>query len=216
MIFFDTETTGLDFNNDNIIEIALLVVDNGEIIGKYNEFIKQATPLSNEIKNLTGISNEDLDEGVEEEEVAKSLYEFLSNGTLMIAHNCQFDLNFIYNLLCKYYNEEEIHKLFSSMSWLDTLTIFKDRKRFPHKLRDMVAYYNIGDVNFHRAIDDTVALSKCVKALHDERNDVLEYINVFGFNPKYGINGKEFEFIRYIPQSYNKCMVGKDYILPLL
>ena len=216
MIFFDTETTGLDFNKDKIIEIALLVVEDGQITEKYNKFIQQTNPLSNEIKELTGIDDEKLDEGVKESKVADDLYKLLSPGTLMVAHNCQFDLNFIYNLLCKYYDENKIDNLFKNILWLDSLTIFKDRKRFPHKLKDMVSYYNIGDVKFHRAIDDTIALSKCVKALNEERNDIFEYVNVFGFNPKYGINGMEFDFIRYVPQKYNKYMVNKEFILPYL
>lgn len=217
MIFFDTETTGLDFKKDRIIELALLIIEDGKIVKKYDRFIKQKTSLPNKIVELTGISDELLNQqGIDESFVAVELYDLLKKNTLMIAHNCQFDLNFIFELLCRYYEDEKIYSLFKSMSWLDTLTVFRDRKGYPHRLENMVTYYNVPDVNFHRAIDDTIALSGCVKALNRERNDVMKYVNVFGFNPKYGVNGIRFDFIRYVPQNFNRSMVGKDFILPLL
>ena len=217
IIYFDTETTGLNPETDQIIEIALLTINNKKLTEKYNKYIKTENPLPKEIINLTGITNETItNEGVPEQEIAKDLYERLTPKTLMIAHNCQFDLNFIYQLLIKYYPENEIETLFNSIYWLDTLTIFRDRKRYPHKLVDMVEYYHIPNANFHRAIDDTIMLFKCVKALYNERNDIFEYINVFGYNSKYGVQGKEFDCIRYVPQGYSKGMVGKDFILPLL
>lgn len=218
MIFFDTETTGLNFKEDKIIELACLVVEEGKVVRKFDRFIKQDKRLSEEIINLTGISEELLDtQGIHESFVAVELFDLLTPNTLMIAHNCQFDLNFIFELLCRHYDEEKILDLFSSMSWLDTLTVFKDRKGYPHRLENMVDYYKVGgDIQFHRAIDDALALSKCVQALNRERNDVMSYVNVFGFNPKYGVSGKEFSFIRYVPQRFNQSIVGKDFILPLL
>jgi len=217
LVFFDVETTGFDPVLDRIIEIALLVVEDGKVKVRLDKFIKQDVVVSDEVKDLTGISNELLDElGDSEEFVAGMVRDLLVEGSLMIAHNCQFDLGFLYQLLCRYYAVSEVDGLFESMEWLDTLTVFRDRKGYPHKLVDMCEYYNIGDVRFHRALDDTVALSKCVKALNRERNDLVSYFNVFGFNPKYGVSGEEFSFIRYVPQKYNRGLVGKDFILPLL
>lgn len=217
LVFFDTETSGLDPVVDRIIEIALLVVEEGSVKVKLDKFIKHDFQISDRIQELTGISNELLDElGDSEEFVASMVFDLLSEGSLMIAHNCQFDLNFLYQLLCRYYSVGVVDELFASMEWLDTLTVFKDRKGYPHKLVDMCNYYGIRDIRFHRALDDTLALSKCVKALNRERNDLVAYFNVFGFNPKYGVSGEEFSFIRYVPQEFNDGLVGKDFILPLL
>lgn len=217
IIYFDTETTGLTPQDNNIIEIALLTVENRKITETYDKLININTPIPEEIIELTGITNKQLqEEGIPEKTVAEDLYYRLTPGTLMIAHNCQFDLNFIYELLIKYYPVEEIMDKINNIYWLDTLTVFKDRKKYPHKLQDMVEYYNIPNARYHRAIDDVIMLSKCVKELHNERDDVTEYMNVFGFNPKYGVQGKLFECIRYVPQPYSNGMVGKEYILPLL
>lgn len=217
MVFFDTETTGLDSVEDRIIELAFVVVEDGVVVRKYDEFVDVGVSLSDEVVDLTGITDELLSvEGVSERCVADDLMGCLDKGVIMIAHNCQFDLNFIFQLLVRYYSEDVVLDLFGDMFWLDTLTVFKDRKGYPHKLEDMVKYYGIEWGSFHRAIDDTLVLCECVKALNRERNDLVAYFNVFGFNPKWGVSGIEFDFIRYVPQSFSKGMVGKDFILPLL
>lgn len=102
----------------------------------------------------------------------------------------------------------------SNIKWIDTLSILKDRKAYPHKLCDAVEHYNIEKVNFHRAIDDTKALFLLTQELKKERNDLREYINIFGYNPKYGINGIKFPFITYKSQAFNRFLTSPENILP--
>ena len=64
-------------------------------------------------------------------------------------------------------------------------------------------FYGIEKVNFHRAIDDTKALYQVTQAMRKDRDDLKEYLNVFGYNPKWGISGIEFKFIRYEAQPYH-------------
>ena len=194
VIFFDTETTGLDFRCCKIIELAMLTVENGEIMEEYDEFINIGEPLPPGITQITSITNEMLkNEGVEE--------------------NAQFDLSFIYFLLKRHF-PSEADDIVSSLNWIDTYTVLKDRKEYPHKLIDAVHHYGIEEVNFHRAIEDTKALFEVTKALKRERNDLVEYVNVFGYNPKYGVSGLTFPFIEYKPQYYSKFMKSSDDILP--
>ena len=214
VIFFDTETTGLDFRCCKIIELAMLTVENGEIMEEYDEFINIGEPLPPGITQITSITNEMLkNEGVEEESVANDLKGRLTPDTLMIAHNAQFDLSFIYFLLKRHF-PSEADDIVSSLNWIDTYTVLKDRKEYPHKLIDAVHHYGIEEVNFHRAIEDTKALFEVTKALKRERNDLVEYVNVFGYNPKYGVSGLTFSFIEYKPQYYSKFMKSSDDILP--
>ena len=213
-IYFDTKTSGLDFNNCKIIELAMLVVEDGEIIEEYDKFINISENIGPDITNITGITNNMLiHEGIYEEDVAKDLKERLSSETLMIAHNCQFDLSFIYNLLKRHY-PYEADDIVKNVNWLDTLTVLKDRKSYPHKFTDAVEYYNIDGLYFHRAIDDTKALYKVCLAMKAERDDLGEYINVFGYNPRYGINGIRFPFIKYEKHYFNDSMVSPNNILP--
>ena len=218
VIFFDTETTGLECKDCKIIELAMLTVENGKIIEEYDEFIDIGEKLDSKITELTGITDEMLfNQGFDEEVIAEDLKERMAPGTLMIAHNCQFDLLFVYNLLKRHFPDYEVDEIVSNVDWLDTLTVLKDRKDFPHKLIDAVNHYGIEEVNFHRAIEDTKALYDVTLAMKKERSDLKEYINLFGYNPKWGIDKEEkLEFIiTYKPQPYhNRGLLPVDETLP--
>ena len=214
IIYFDTETTGLNFIENEIIELAMLVVEDGQIIEEYDKFINIGKDLPQKIVEITGITDELLImKGVSEKSVADDLKKHLTPGTLMIAHNCQFDLSFIYYLLKRHYSAEA-DDIVGNLDWIDTVTVLKDRKEFPHKLIDAVKHYGIEEVNFHRAIDDTKALFNVVQAIKNERDDLKEYINVFGYNPKWNVSGPRFPFIEYKRQYFNKRMVPLGSILP--
>ena len=214
VIYFDTETTGLNFTENHIIELAMLVVEDGRIVEEYDKFINVDYDLPPKITEITGITDEILIvEGVSEKSVADDLKTRLTPGTLMIAHNCQFDLSFVYFLLKRHY-PDEVDGIVENLDWLDTLTVLKDRKEFPHQLIHAVNHYGIAEVNFHRAIDDTKALFDVTQAMVRERPDLEEYINIFGYNPKYGVSGPKFRFIEYKRQYFNKGIVSSSDILP--
>lgn len=216
IIFFDTETSGLDCRDCQIIELAMLTVEDGIITDDYDEFVNIGRPISPKITEITSITNDMLrSEGLDERRVAEDIAERLTPGTLMIAHNCQFDLSFVFSLLARHFGDEAFD-IVKNVLWLDTLTVLKDRKEYPHKLIDAVHHYDIEEVNFHRAIDDTKALREVTIALRDERNDLAEYVNIFGYNPKYGVSGIRFPFIEYKRQYFNNRMVNEDRILPRL
>ena len=80
----------------------MITVIDGETVEEYDKFVRYDGLLPERIVSLTGITDKLLrEEGVDEKVIAEDLKERLSEGTLMIAHNCQFDLSFIYNLLRK-------------------------------------------------------------------------------------------------------------------
>lgn len=198
----------------NVIELAMLTVDDGEIVEEYDKFIKVGRPLPRNIIDITGIDDDMLNnEGVDENIVAHDLKERMEMANVMIAHNAQFDLSFIYNLLRRHF-PDEVDEIVSNVDWIDTLSVVKDRKKYPHRLNNVVKKYNLGEFNFHRAIDDTKALYMVTQALKNERNDLKEYRNVFGYNPKYGVEGIRFKFIEYKSQPFNYRMVAEDRILP--
>lgn len=214
VIYFDTETSGLNCRNCNIIELAMFTVVDGEIVEKYDEFVNIGKPLPPNITRITGITNQMLrEEGIEEDRVACDLKKRLTPGTVMVAHNCQFDLMFVHFLLKRHF-PLEADDIVRNVGWLDTVSVLKDRKDYPHKLIDAVEHYGIEKVNFHRAIDDTKALYYVTLAMKDERDDLNEYVNVFGYNPKYPV-GFRFPFIDYKAQPYHNCgLVDQQRILP--
>lgn len=208
LVVFDTETSGLDFDNDQIIELAALRVERTatgglRIAGKMDTFIKlpEGEALPENIVSLTGIT----DERLQTDQIAK----LMQNGpTLMIAHNAQFDACFLRGLL----RGQKVGRI----DWLDSLTVYKDRRAYPHKLANAIIAYDLtGKVqNSHRAIDDVLALFEVLKAMDDEREDLGSYVNLFGYNPKYGVSGRRIVGVRYEPQSFSKGLTRPEQTLP--
>lgn len=208
LIVFDTETTGLNFKKDNIIElgVCLYVLENGVYRLKHemDYLIKINYKVPEFISNLTGITDLMLDkEGHSEEFVAEEFNKyFVSNSSkekLYIAYNAPFDINFMNQLLIR----NNYSDLFD-VDFLDLLTVYKDRAKFPHKLKNAITNYKLDDIveNSHRAIDDVKASFEVLRSMSAEDDDIDKYINLFGYNPKYKVEHK-VEGVRYLPQHYN-------------
>ena len=58
IIFFDTETSGLNWQDNNIIELAMLTVENGVITDDYDEFVNIGKPIPPKITQITSITND--------------------------------------------------------------------------------------------------------------------------------------------------------------
>ena len=88
---------------------------------------------------------------------------------------------------------------------LDLLTVYKDRHSYPHKLCNAIEVYGLSGkvVNSHRAVDDVLATVEVMKCMDLEKTDLENYVNLFGFNPKYGISGKAIGSVTYKPQPYD-------------
>lgn len=207
IVVFDTETSGLNFDNDKIIELAAIKLvknERGKVIAEkeVDEFIRlpEGRRLDPFVVNLTGITDETLDKyGISYKEAADIFYSLVCDGpTLLVAHNAQFDLMFTRTLLKGY-------KIECPIKFLDTLTVYKDRRPYPHKLENAIIEYKLeGKVkNSHRAIDDVKALVEVLMAMDTERPDLEMYINLFGFNPKYGISGCKIRGVHYVPQAFH-------------
>ncbi len=205
IICLDTETTGLDFKNDQIIDLGVIVMEikNDEIslVGNINSLIKLENPtkkLDPKIVELTHITDEMLEsDGENIDDVRNNFVKYLNlpDKKLIATYNAHFDLSFLRYFLKGY--------KFSDLDFLDILTIYKDRAEYPHKLCNAVTKYNLDDIvkNSHRALDDTYACFEVLKAMSDENDDIDKYINLFGYNPKYPPKDK-IKNITYKPQSY--------------
>ena len=83
--------------------------------------------------------------------------------------------------------------------------MYRDRHSYPHKLCNAIDTYNLAGqvVNSHRAVDDVIATVAVMQAMEAEKNDLERYVNLFGYNPKYGVDGKPIGSVTYKPQPYN-------------
>ena len=208
IVTFDVETTGIDPKHDEIIEIGMLRISSNQygaiVKDEYSTLIRLSAEryLLPVITNLTGITDRQLlDEGISKASACEKIVEILDcSNPLIVAFNAQFDLCFLYYFLSLH----EKAFLLKNAKMLDALTIFKDRKPYPHKLSDAVQAYSLSTNTAHRALGDAKITYELLCKMENEYDDLFHYVNLFGFNPKYGITGTKISSIRYLPQEYNK------------
>ena len=207
IVVFDTETTGIEFGQDEIIELgAAAYTAAGE--AESMDLLIRLSPgraLPPFITQLTGITAEQLDrEGVEKSAACDAFCTLLGEGerTLLAAYNAQFDLNFLYHFLRPFGRVAALR----APRFLDVLTVYRDRRDYPHKLCDAIAAYGLEDqaVNSHRAVDDARAAAVLLGAMAAERDDLDRYVDLFGYSPKYGVSGRRIASVEYRPQSYQR------------
>ena len=208
LVLFDTETTGLAYSRDEIIEFAAVVVEQrgGQpvVTETYDELIS-LTPgnmVPPKIEQLTGITTQDLlERGIPKATVCRDIARMLQGNALLLAYNAHFDLSFLFYLLLR----QGDPSILKGKDKLDLLTVYKDRRSYPHKLCNAIDAYGLSDkvVNSHRAVDDVLATVEVMKAMEEECGDLLNYVNLFGYNPKYGVAGKPIGSVTYKPQPYD-------------
>ena len=208
LFLFDTETTGLSYSRVEIIEFAAVVLEkrDGEITvtAEYDELITLSPGgfVPAQIEALTGISNQDIRErGIPKTRVCCDIARMISGNTLLLAYNAHFDLSFLFYLLLRHGDPQ----ILKGKDKLDLLTVYKDRRSYPHKLCNAIEAYGLSGkvVNSHRAVDDVLATVEVMKCMEAERDDLCRYINLFGYNAKYGISGKPIGSVTYKPQGFD-------------
>ena len=211
LVLFDTETTGLNYARDEIIEFAAVVVErkNGQAVvtEEYDQLITLSPGgvIPRQIEELTGITNQDVREkGIPKTRLCCDIARMVAGNTLLLAYNAHFDLCFLYYLLLR----DGDASILKGKDKLDLLTVYKDRHSYPHKLCNAIEVYDLSGkvVNSHRAVDDVLATVEVMKAMELERNDLHRYINLFGYNKKYGISGKPIGSVTYKPQGFDPLM----------
>ena len=208
LVILDTETTGLNYSRDEIIEFSAVAVEPGigshAIVQEYDNLVSLSPGgfVPPKIQQLTGISTQDIRErGVAKTRVCRDIAELIAGNTLLIAYNAHFDLSFLFYLLLR--NGDPC--ILKGKDKLDLLTVYRDRHPYPHKLCSANEVYGLSGkvVNSHRAVDDVIATVAVMEEMEKEKDDLMNYVNLFGYNPKYGVEGKPIGSVTYKPQPYN-------------
>ena len=206
LVLFDTETTGLAYSRDEIIEFAAVVVEMVEgkptITAEYDE-LTQLSPgnlIPPKIQQLTGITNEDVRlKGLPKEQVCQDMAKLFQGNALLVAFNAHFDLSFLYYMLLRSGDPT----ILKGKDKLDLLTAFRDRRVPPNRLANAIEAYDLTGkvVNSHRAVDDVIATVAVMEEMAKEKDDLLQYINLFGYHPIYGLEGKPIGSVTYKPHA---------------
>lgn len=150
----DTETTGLNHTVDKIIELGIVAFEynpvTAEIIritDRYNEFEDPGYPIPEEIKKITGITDEMVAGQAFNDDWVRSLAD---KANLVIAHNAAFDRKFI----------EVRYPTFARLPWACTVSqIDWQLERISSRSLEYLLYKCGGYcINPHRALDDAEGL----------------------------------------------------------
>ncbi|MEC2133444.1 3'-5' exonuclease, partial [Brevibacillus centrosporus] len=112
------------------------------------------------------------------ENIAFRILRNIMKDSLLVAHNAAFDLQFLH-----WGMQRLAGKTFDN-SFIDTLTISRERTTYPHKLTDMCSKYGVEMEGAHRALNDVEGCWKLLNALNDQES-VLPFVNKLGYLKKY-------------------------------
>ncbi|SDJ71711.1 PolC-type DNA polymerase III [Sediminibacillus albus] len=183
---FDVETTGLSAVYDTIIELAAVKIKDGEIIDRFESFANPHHALSQTTIDLTGITDDMVNNAPEVSEVMRDFHEWMGDSVL-VAHNASFDMGFLNEGLKKIGYQKAENPV------IDTLELA--RFLYPslknHRLNTLCKMLDIELTQHHRAIYDAEATGYLLwKLLKESFNK--EIVNHNQFNQHMG-EGKAYQ-----------------------
>lgn len=163
-IVFDLETTGLKASEEKIIEIGAIKVENGEIIGTFEELVNPEKDINPNITGITHITNDMVEGKRTISEVLPDFLSFIGDYTL-IGHNVKFDLSFLWQ------NIRELGLERMTNDYLDTMKISKILlPNLPgYSLSNLTKYYGIDENGHHRALRDVEMTREVLEKLRNEK-----------------------------------------------
>ncbi len=165
-VVFDVETTGLSAIYDTIIELAAVKMKNGEIIDRFESFANPHHKLSSTTINLTGITDDLVENAPEVSEVLTKFKDW-SGDSIFVAHNASFDMGF----LNMGYKKLGFGK--ASNPVIDTLELarflYPDLKN--HRLNNLAKKFDVELVQHHRAIYDAETTGHLLMKMLKDANE---------------------------------------------
>ncbi len=168
-IVLDTETTGLDYTKEKMVEFAAVRLENGKIKDQFQTLINPQQHIRKSSIAIHGITPEMVEDAPTEEEAMPKILEFMGDYP-MVAHNAIFDYSFI-NEAAKRVTGKGIEN-----ERIDTQQMFKEI--YPdldaHGLNALTDKFKVELKDHHRAMGDTMGLALAypkLKKLYLQRND---------------------------------------------
>ncbi len=189
----DIETTGGQFNEEGITEIAIYKFDGHEIVDQFISLINPEKPIQPFVVKLTGINNAMLRSAPKFYEVAKRIIE-ITEGCILVAHNTSFD----YRIL-----RTEFTRLGYDYIKPTLCTVELSKKLIPgqlsYSLGKLVRALGIPVTDRHRASGDAIATVKLFKMLlaKDTEKEIL--ISLIKAEIKSGLSPKLLDIVESLP-----------------
>lgn len=185
-VFIDFETTGLDSNNDRIIEVGLACFDQGVITHTENWLVNPTQPISAESVAITGIT----DDMVRSEPTFDQLWPEIKkalSGRIPAAYNADFDRGFLLAELKRMGADENDRPPAGDPKsiWIDPLVwarvLMPESKSF--KLTEIAAQLGVPLDTAHRASHDAQAAGLVLQILSAKMPE--RYGELLRVQPKY-------------------------------
>lgn len=152
-VVFDVETTGLEYETDEIIEIGAVKIQEGKIHSKFSTLIKPKNPIPAQVTLINNITDSMVANSPPIDVVIRDFYRF-SRGATMVGYNVAFDQKFIQKAA-------KNQGLFFDNEFVDVLPIAKSKlKMSRYKLTDVVKRLQIELEGAHRALADSLATAE--------------------------------------------------------
>lgn len=180
-IVLDLETTGLNPIHDEIIEVGYIKYQNFKEVESFEQLVKPNVPISPFISNLTGITNDMVEDCPYFEEFADMFYELLGDSVI-VGHNIPFDIEFLRQNFYKYY------RLNFANDYIDTLQIAK--LLYPqmksYKLTNLFKEFCVPDESYedHRSLGDCYKTNSLFKKFHADYISNGNTFNPLDYTPK--------------------------------
>ncbi|WP_281228856.1 exonuclease domain-containing protein [Flavobacterium aquiphilum] len=189
----DIETTGGQFNEEGITEIAIYKYDGHEIVDQFISLINPEIPIQPFVVKLTGINNAMLSSAPKFFEVAKRIIE-ITNDCVLVAHNASFD----YRIL-----RTEFRRLGYDFNIKTLCTVELSQRLLPeqpsHSLGKLVRALGIPMADRHRASGDAMATVKLFKMLLDKDLEKTITKELIKFEVIKGVSPRLLDIIESLP-----------------
>lgn len=189
----DIETTGGQYNEEGITEIAIYKFDGHEVVDQFISLVNPEIPIQPFVVKLTGINNAMLRSAPKFYEVAKRIIE-ITEGCIVVAHNASFD----YRIL-----QTEFRRLGFKFQKPTLCTVELSKKLLPghasYSLGKLVRALGIPMADRHRASGDAMATVKLFKMLlaKDVEKEILK--NFVKTEIKSGMSPKLLDIVESLP-----------------
>lgn len=189
----DIETTGGQFNEEGITEIAIYKFDGSEIVDQFISLVNPEKPIQPFVVNLTGINNAMLRSAPKFYEVAKRIIE-ITDGCILVAHNTSFD----YRIL-----RTEFSRLGYDFIKQTLCTVELSKKLIPgqpsYSLGKLVRALGIPMSDRHRASGDALATVKLFQMLLAKDTEKEIVTSLIKAEIKSGLTPKLLDIVESLP-----------------